>query len=161
MSCSHAGSHRCGGSCIWQACCVHLGVIGRPHARFRILARCRCRNRRKVPLKRMSFLVEAASAAYGETCHYRRPTGGDRALKSLKPSMGLLGHHLLGKQRILLDCLLSPAPASHSPRNCRLLLVVMDSMPWVRGRKIYLESANDFEKDRNLRRSPSRCCTPI
>jgi hypothetical protein len=86
-------------------------VTGRPHARFRILARCRCRNRRKVPLKRMSFLVEAASAAYGETCPCRRPTGGDRALKSLKPSMGLLGHHLLGKQRILLDCLLSPAPA--------------------------------------------------
>ena len=65
----------------------------------------------------MSFLVEAASAAYGETCHYRRPTGGDRALKSLKPSMGLLGHHLLGKQRILLDCLLSPAPASTNILN--------------------------------------------
>jgi hypothetical protein len=26
-----------------------------------------------------------------------------------------------------------PAPASHSPGNCRLLFVVMDSMPWVRG----------------------------
>ena len=60
----------------------------------------------------MSFLVEAASAAYGETCHYRRPTGGDLALKSLKLSMGLFGHHLLASSGFCwLSCYLPPQPA--------------------------------------------------
>src|SRR6516162_2357722 len=60
----------------------------------------------------MSFLVEAASAAYGETRHYRRPTGGDLALKSLKLSMGLFGHHLLASSGFCwLSCYLPPQPA--------------------------------------------------
>src|SRR6516225_11092152 len=60
----------------------------------------------------MSFLVEAASAAYRETCHYRRPTGGDLALKSLKLSMGLFGHHLLASSGFCwLSCYLPPQPA--------------------------------------------------
>jgi len=60
----------------------------------------------------MSFLVEAASAAYGETCHYRRPTGGDLALKSFKLSMGLFGHHLLASSGFCwLSCYLPPQPA--------------------------------------------------
>ena len=60
----------------------------------------------------MSFLVEAASAAYGETCHYRRPTGGELAFKSLKLSLGLFGHHLLASSGFCwLSCYLPPQPA--------------------------------------------------